>query len=226
MENAQVGGCARDDRPRVIVEFAGMLSRIGRAAQRNRGLMSMRWYTFLLLLLLTLVGSTCTLRIGSYEDTGGDAPQKTSVLPAPDDGTTDEPPLNEAQQARLEEAEWYIATIITYNGEWLGYYPASLFTMLNGGACGAAWYGEVLDSKPGSTAIKTEMGSGKFVEAGLYNAAYVRNPTYLDLAWNPMEPEDWAMNPYAPLCYDRSILWEHYIYLGGPGGKNPACQWP
>jgi hypothetical protein len=432
--------------------------------------MRMRWYTLLVLLLLTLVGSTCTLRIGSYEDTGGSAPKKTSVLPAPEDGTTDELPLDEAQQARLEEAEWYIATVIykggeivhsvqlpsgdildfinrdtlpappyklpelpftpdpglppgvefglteleqnpelltlaltatpfkrptfwpyilgetdatsiedylaryqeggqptssrrlyagldsakmnrgvfgymnqfrpeveaesfsliefavycpadgpvqeqigivisvdkrnffgvsrqklqddeprlhieysrlvngkvqynwdevdgnfvgnpfrthhpgqtvpvsavggtqvehlmaifqvpvtgdwwiTYNGEWLGYYPASLFTMLNGGACGAAWYGEVLNRQ--EDAVKTEMGSGKFAEAGLYNAAHVRNPTYLDLSWTPVEPEDWAMTPYAPLCYDRSILWEHYIYLGGPGGKNPACQWP
>jgi hypothetical protein len=433
----------------------------------------MRWYTFLLLLLLTLVGSTCTLRIGSYDDTGGTAPPKTSVLPAPDDGTTDEPPLNEAQQARLEEAERYTAQVvykgaeilhavqlpsgdvidfinrdtlpelpyeelpplpfsaedlvlpegvefglteleqipelvelaatatpflrptfwpyilgetdatsiedylaryqeggapsssrrlyaglaslkmnrgvfgymnqfrpevalesfsliefavycpadgpvqeligivisvdkrnffgvnrqkfldgeprlhveyahqekgqvrytwdevdgafvgnpfrthhpgqkvpvsavggtqtehlmaifqvpvtgdwwITYNGELLGYYPASLFTMLNGGACGVAWYGEVLNTK--LEAVKTEMGSGKFVEAGLGNAAYVRNPMYLDLAWNPVEPQDdWASAPYAPLCYDRSPLWEQYLFLGGPGGKNPACQWP
>jgi hypothetical protein len=117
--------------------------------------------------------------------------------------------------------DWWI----TYNGEWLGYYPASLFMMLNGGACGSAWYGEVLNIK--SDAVKTEMGSGKFVEAGLLNAAYVRNPMYIDLSWTPVEPqEDWAVTPYAPLCYDRSILWEHYIFLGGPGGKNPACQWP
>jgi hypothetical protein len=117
--------------------------------------------------------------------------------------------------------DWWI----TYDGDFLGYYPASLFTMLNGGACGSAWYGEVLNKQ--SYAVKTEMGSGKFVEAGLYNAAYVRNPMYIDLSWTPVEPqEDWAMTPYAPLCYDRSILWEHYMYLGGPGGKNPACQWP
>jgi hypothetical protein len=118
-------------------------------------------------------------------------------------------------------SDWWI----TYNGEWLGYYPASLFTMLNGGACGSAWYGEILNKQ--SYAVKTEMGSGKFVEAGLYNAAYVRNPTYLDLSWTPVEPQDdWSMIPYAPLCYDRSILWDHYIFYGGPGGKNPACQWP
>ena len=73
--------------------------------------------------------------------------------------------------------DWWIA----YNGDLLGYYPASLFTMLNGGACGSAWYGEVLKDKPGETP-KTEMGSGRFPEAGLLNAAYVRNPKYHDVS--------------------------------------------
>jgi hypothetical protein len=116
--------------------------------------------------------------------------------------------------------DWWI----TYNGNLLGYYPASLFTMLKGGACGSAWYGEVLNRKPG--AIETEMGSGEFAEAGLLNAAYVRNPVYFDLSWQQVEPQDdWSMIPYNPLCYDRSSLWNHHMILGGPGGKNPACEW-
>jgi hypothetical protein len=116
--------------------------------------------------------------------------------------------------------DWWI----TYNGELLGYYPASLFTMLNGGACGSAWYGEVLNTA--SYAVSTEMGSGDFAEAGLLNAAYVRNPVYFDLSWQQVEPQDdWSMIPYNPLCYDRSSLWEHHMILGGPRGKNPACEW-
>ena len=117
--------------------------------------------------------------------------------------------------------DWWIA----YNGDLLGYYPASLFSMLNGGACGSAWYGEILNRTSG--AIKTEMGSGKFAEAGMLNAAYVRNPKLHDISLFGVEPQDdWSMIPYNPTCYDRSPLWEHVFFFGGPGGKNPACTWP
>lgn len=118
--------------------------------------------------------------------------------------------------------DWWIM----YNGDLLGYYPATLFTMLNGNACGSAWYGEVFNWKLDPT-IKTEMGSGKFAETGMLNAAYVRNPTYYDLSWWNVEPEDDLLQgPYEPLCYDRSQLWEGVLFLGGPGGKNPGCKWP
>jgi hypothetical protein len=117
--------------------------------------------------------------------------------------------------------DWWIA----YNGDLLGYYPASLFTMLKGGACGSAWYGEILNRTSG--AIKTEMGSGKFAGAGMLNAAYVRNPKFHDISLFGVEPQDdWSMVPYNPICYDRSPLWKHVFFVGGPGGKNPACTWP
>lgn len=122
---------------------------------------------------------------------------------------------------------------IAYNGDLLGYYPAGLFTMLNGQACRAAWYGETYNDTPG-TAIKTEMGSGHFGEAGLYRAAHIRNPIYYDLTWFSVEPkEGFWMTPDQPLCYNRTNLayfgapWNSsYIFLGGPGGKNPGCKWP
>jgi hypothetical protein len=79
--------------------------------------------------------------------------------------------------------DWWIA----YNGDLLGYYPASLFTMLNGGACRSAWYGEVaraiLPQAPAAGWPKIEMGSGEFAETGLLNAAHVRDPQYYDLTW-------------------------------------------
>lgn len=118
--------------------------------------------------------------------------------------------------------DWWI----TYNGDLLGYYPASSFSMLNGGACRSAWYGEVYNDTPGTT-IKTEMGSGKFAEAGVLNAAYVRSPKYYDLSWYGDDPEDdFHMAPYETLCYDRSPLAEGLFLLGGPGGKNLGCKWP
>jgi len=118
--------------------------------------------------------------------------------------------------------DWWIA----YNLDLLGYYPASSFTKLNSGACRSAWYGEVYNRKPG-TAVQTEMGSGKFAEVGLYKAAHVRNPMYYDLSWFGVEPSDTFLSiPYNPLCYDRSLFEDSLFLLGGPGSKNPGCQWP
>jgi hypothetical protein len=71
------------------------------------------------------------------------------------------------------------------------------------------------------------MGSGKFAEAGLLNAAYVRNPKFYDISWFGVEPEDDSSeSPYEPLGYDRSPLWDSVFFFGGPGGKNPGCKWP
>ena len=133
--------------------------------------------------------------------------------------------------------DWWIA----YNGNLLGYYPASLFTMLNKGACVSAWYGEVARKRPDTPNpvwAKTKMGSGEYAEAGLLNAAHVRDPKYYDLTWvgvTPTEdpPFSQAMGPNKPLCYNRSKLtyiaapWDGiFLFLGGPGGTNPACTWP
>jgi hypothetical protein len=137
---------------------------------------------------------------------------------------------------QVPTGDWWIA----YQHELLGYYPASLFSMLNGSACRTAWYGEVYRParSPGfenaKGAIKTEMGSGKLADAGFQNAAYVRNPKYYDLSWFGVKPIDIYPNwnyPYELTCYSRSTLDEDAsgnsaFLLGGPGGKNPDCQWP
>ena len=123
---------------------------------------------------------------------------------------------------------------IAYNGDLLGYYPASLFTMLNKGACKTAWYGEIYRQNPLQGNIKTEMGSGQFAKTGLLNAAHVRNPKYYDPYWFANEPKDEiGVSPIEPLCYSRSPLtligapWNStFLFLGGPGGKNPGCKWP
>jgi hypothetical protein len=135
---------------------------------------------------------------------------------------------------QVPTGDWWIA----YQHELLGYYPASLFSTLNEGACRTAWYGEVYRParspgfENGKGAIKTEMGSGKLADAGFQNAAYVRNPKYYDLLWFGVKPDGSYRNtPYEPTCYSRSRLDEDAsgnsaFFLGGPGGKNSACQWP
>lgn len=128
--------------------------------------------------------------------------------------------------------DWWIA----YQGEPLGHYPADKFKLLSGGACQTQWYGEVARLAPASPTPwpKTEMGSGKFPEAGALNAAYVRNPIFFDsllllqLAKNV---------PYVPIsenssCYkhsnfvDGTLPGDYLFYLGGPGGNDPACVGP
>ena len=118
--------------------------------------------------------------------------------------------------------DWWIL----YKGDVLGYYPASMFTMLNGGACGAGWYGEVFNDEPLKTP-ETEMGSAYFPEAGMPNVAYFRYPMYYDLSWVPVEPlDDHHPQPFEPLCYGRAPLTDGILVCGGPGGFNSACQWP
>ena len=79
--------------------------------------MWMRRVAFCLLLLLTLVCGACTITIGPYDDTGGSASPKASVLPDPKDGSAEEPLLDEAQRARREETERYTAATIYKGGE-------------------------------------------------------------------------------------------------------------
>ena len=125
--------------------------------------------------------------------------------------------------------DWWIA----YNGDLLGYYPASLFKLMNKGGCRAAWYGETYNDLPGQP-NRTEMGSGLFAEAGLMNAAHIRNPLYYDLGWLAQVPGDTLfMSPVVTQCYNRSPLsyidspWNsHFLFLGGPGSNNPECKWP
>jgi hypothetical protein len=123
-----------------------------------------------------------------------------------------------------------------YNGQWLGYYPASLFTMLNQGACYGGWYTEVLDmtSPSGGTWVKTEIGTGQFHNvAGDLRSAWVRQPKYRDIGWIEQDPPvDSFMEPRNADCYTRSdlldlgpLLGQRFL-AGGPGGNNPACTKP
>jgi len=125
---------------------------------------------------------------------------------------------------------WWIA----HNGNTLGYYPASLFDLLNLGACRSAWYGEVFDPTP-TDWTWTDMGSGEFGPAAYGYAAYVKDPIYRDLLNAPTAPIDdplvnLQMTPFANACYTRATMtkaappWGRYLYLGGPGGDAPGCD--
>ena len=124
--------------------------------------------------------------------------------------------------------DWWIG----FDGDLLGYYPASLFSksLLGDKGCSADWYGEVAWRRPaGATGwAKTEMGSGKFPAEGIPNVAYVRNPRYYGEWWTTVdatEPSSVA-SATQKTCYTRNPLTNGILTLGGPGGKDPGCTWP
>jgi len=130
--------------------------------------------------------------------------------------------------------DWWIA----YQGSLIGYYPASLFTLLNQGGCSAHWYGEVSDPELSDGWTKTDMGSKLSAEAGLLYAAYVRQPAFRDSDWYVLEvpatnaPKLLDVKPYKAACYSRSPLyevalpWGAIFFLGGDGGDTPECTGP
>jgi len=125
----------------------------------------------------------------------------------------------------LFNGNWWVG----HNGNWLGYYPGSLFDLIPSSACEVNWYGEVYDRSP-TTWTWTDMGSGQFASTGWRNAAYFRDPFYSDTAGTPHWP-DGALNlsPNDDACYTRTDLstgttpWDRYFYLGGPGADAPNC---
>jgi hypothetical protein len=121
---------------------------------------------------------------------------------------------------------WWIG----HNGNWLGYYPASLFDLMPSSACEALWYGEIFDPTP-TDWTWTDMGSGMFSSSGAGSAASFKNPFYWNVSGIAYWP-DGAVNtpPNDSACYTRSNLLvggpgsDRTLYVGGPGGDAPGCN--
>jgi hypothetical protein len=127
---------------------------------------------------------------------------------------------------QLSSGNWWVA----YNGSWLGYYPGSLFDLINVSACEALWYGEVYDPTP-TNWTWTDMGSGLFASTGYGNASYFRNPSYIATSGVSYWADGAAnLSPNAAACYTRTNLlsaaapFTRYFYLGGPGGEAAGCD--
>lgn len=126
----------------------------------------------------------------------------------------------------LSQGNWWIG----HNGNWLGYYPAAYFNLINARGCAASWYGEVFDPTP-TDWTSSNMGSGQFSSLGYGKAAHVRNPFYADAVGVSRWPDASAqVYPYDAWCYTASPMykgstnWERYFYLGGPGGDSVGCN--
>jgi hypothetical protein len=148
-------------------------------------------------------------------------------------------PVESFFSIRFLNGNWWIG----WNGIWLGHYEGKLFNgELSEHACEALWYGEVYDPifipRPDPNKqqwTKTDMGSGRFAQDGLGNAAYFRNPSYLDTSVVPQRrwPDNGGtVSPYNDKCYSSSGLvkgltpFDWMLYIGGPGGDQQDCKGP
>jgi hypothetical protein len=124
----------------------------------------------------------------------------------------------------LYESNWWLGI----NGNWIGYYPASLFSAgatsgtvsLETASDNILYYGEIAQSEGPLTT--TDMGSGEFGTAGSGQAAYIHNMEYTDptSAAQYYTAGFWASDTsrYNFLSYPNSgTSWGSYVYLGGPG---------
>jgi len=116
---------------------------------------------------------------------------------------------------------WWIA----HNGQWLGYYPSSLFDLINNSACQMNWYGEVYDPTPTSWTTN-DMGEGGYASAGFGYASYHHDIWYYttgDVATWAGSGNTGLVNPIDTHCYTTSAwnagtaLGSNWFYLGGPG---------
>jgi hypothetical protein len=129
-------------------------------------------------------------------------------------------------KVQLFAGNWWVMV----NGEWMGYYPGTLFSPLGMGpqADYVAWGGEVYESgvHPGTTG--TDMGSGLFPWEGFGRAAYMRNLLYQSDPTGSMLPFTGIADASNPDCYDiradfsSSTPWGQNFFWGGTG-RNSAC---
>jgi len=127
---------------------------------------------------------------------------------------------------QLWQGNWWLKV----NDVWVGYYPASLFSIsgLRSQAEKIAWYGEVVDSAHAGTTA-TDMGNGHWPYEGWQHCAFMYQLYYQSSTSGTLSryiPSSvWASNN---LCYDieghfnNTGSWGPYCWWGG-SGRNSAC---
>lgn len=125
-------------------------------------------------------------------------------------------------KVQLYQGNWWVRC----NGEWIGYYPASLYNSsgLRSQAEKVAWYGEVVDSSDHSGNTHTDMGSGHYPSTGWTYSAYQHNLEYQSGTGGSMSNYTGGTTSVTnPSWYDvethfsSGTTWESYQWLGGPG---------
>ncbi|KAG6547235.1 hypothetical protein Mapa_011171 [Marchantia paleacea] len=127
------------------------------------------------------------------------------------------------------DGDWWLEI----DGETVGYWPSSLFTLLNTGAENINWGGEIINdqSKTGRH-TKTDMGSGEFAEAGFQKAAYIRHMQSVNLQSTvsdaPLDlndgPSETDSGCYTALKGTSFTNWGTYIFFGGAGYSDNCLK--
>jgi len=114
---------------------------------------------------------------------------------------------------------------LSVNGEWIGYYPGSLFGT-GEMATHSSWIeygGEILAGQGTSYVYNPEMGSGSYAQNGFQIAAYQRQIWYFD-ALGSRQPASLSGVNECPAGtsivgpYNGGPYWGIYFFFGGPGG--------
>jgi hypothetical protein len=111
----------------------------------------------------------------------------------------------------------------SFNGQWVGYYPLSLF---QGGPLAShadtVEFGGETDTSFG---FWPPMGSGALAASGFGTAAYQR-ATIVTPVGDAARPANLTQSPSATTCYTLDVTnlsgsdWGTYIFYGGPGGTS------
>jgi hypothetical protein len=122
---------------------------------------------------------------------------------------------------QLFQGNWWFNA----GGEWIGYYPASLFSNpgLNTMADTILFFGEIVDSGSHPEATKTQMGTGYFAESEWPYAAFQRLLRYQTNADGAMADYNGSNIVTDSKEYDveshmnSGTNWGSYFWFGGPG---------
>jgi hypothetical protein len=122
---------------------------------------------------------------------------------------------------QLYQGNWWL----NVGGEWIGYYPASLFSTpgLRDQADDVYFYGEIVDSASHAGATQTQMGTGYFAEYQWPYAAFQRLLRYQTDANGSMSDYDGSSIITDSKEYDAELHmnsgtnWGSYFWFGGPG---------
>ncbi len=129
-------------------------------------------------------------------------------------------------KVQLSGGNWWVRV----NGEWIGYYPASLYSPggLRSEADGVDWGGEIVDSPAHPATTETDMGSGHFPREGWQHCAFMNNLLYQSDAGGAMTRFRGVPSMTHPNCYgfagnfEDTSSWGSHFWWGG-SGRNPAC---
>jgi hypothetical protein len=129
-----------------------------------------------------------------------------------------------------DTGSWWLSV----QGQWVGYYPRSLYTAAANRASLIDYGGEIIDRQTGGRHTTTDMGSGEFAAAGWTRAAFMRliryndsNPSGAGITW--AEATGLTPTQSDAACYSiwltpyEDASWHWYFWYGGPGYANPAC---